>query len=59
MAKTPEEWLKQADYDYETAEAMFKTGRYIYAIFMCHLAIEKTLKGLYMKKLWWRAAKTA
>ena len=31
----------------ETAEAMFKTGRYIYTVFMCHLSIEKGLKGLY------------
>lgn len=29
---------------------MFKTGRYIYTIFMCHLSIEKALKGLSAKK---------
>ena len=23
-----QEWFKQADYDWKTAEAMFKTGRY-------------------------------
>jgi HEPN domain-containing protein len=44
------EWFKQAEYDLETAIAMFKTGRYIYAVFMCHLTIEKALKGLYGKK---------
>ncbi len=33
----------------ETAEAMFKSGRYFYAVFMCHLSIEKALKGLYFK----------
>jgi HEPN domain-containing protein len=48
--KPTEEWFKQADYDLETAEAMFKTGRYIYTVFMCHLSIEKALKGLYAKK---------
>jgi len=48
--KLPEEWLKQADYDLETAKAMFKTKRYIYTIFMCHLSIEKALKGIYTKK---------
>jgi HEPN domain-containing protein len=42
-----EEWLRQANYDMETAEAMFSSGRYIYAVFMTHLAVEKTLKGLY------------
>ncbi|MCD6471786.1 HEPN domain-containing protein [Candidatus Aerophobetes bacterium] len=49
--KSSEEWFKQADYDINTAEAMFKTERYIYAVFMCHLSIEKALKGLYAKNL--------
>ncbi len=34
--KPVKEWFIQADYDFGTAEAMFKTGRYIYAVFMCH-----------------------
>lgn len=51
MPKTPEEWLKQADYDLDTAEYMFDGGRYFYAVFMCHLSIEKALKGLYQEKL--------
>lgn len=46
-----EEWLKQADYDMGTADAMFQSGRYFYAVFMCHLSIEKSLKGLYTKVL--------
>jgi len=41
------EWLKQAEYDLETAEYLFSGGRYLYSVFMCHLAIEKALKGLY------------
>ena len=45
------EWLKQADYDMETADAMLFSGRYFYAVFMCHLSIEKALKGLYSKVL--------
>jgi HEPN domain-containing protein len=44
--KTTTEWFKQADYDFGTAEAMFRSRRYIYAVFMCHLCIEKGLKGL-------------
>jgi len=48
--KPPEEWLKQADYDLKTAESLFKTSRYLYTVFMCHLSIEKALKGLYAKK---------
>ena len=43
------EWLKQSDYDIETADAMYNSGRYFYAVFMCHLAIEKALKGYYHK----------
>jgi len=26
---------------------MFKAGRYLYVIYMCHLSVEKLLKGLY------------
>ena len=48
--KPPEEWFKQADYDLETAETLFKSGKYIYTVFICHLSIEKALKGLYAKK---------
>lgn len=51
MARTPQEWLKQADYDMDTAEYMFNGERYFYAVFMCHLSIEKALKGLYQKRL--------
>lgn len=48
--KTYNEWYFQADYDLEVAEDMFKSGRYIYSIFMCHLSLEKGLKGLYNKR---------
>ena len=40
-------WVKSSDYDIITAEHMFKTGRYIYVLFMCHLSVEKLLKALY------------
>lgn len=49
MPITTEEWYKQADYDLDTARYMFEGGRYFYAVFMCHLAIEKVLKGLFQK----------
>jgi HEPN domain-containing protein len=49
MSDKHEEWLKQADYDMDTADAMHGSGRYFYAVFMCHLSIEKALKGLYYK----------
>ena len=44
MSNKHEEWLKQADYDMDTAELMFSGGRYFYAVFMCHLSIEKALE---------------
>ena len=51
MSVKHKEWLKQADYDMDTADAMHSSGRYLYAVFMCHLSIEKALKGLYYKVL--------
>lgn len=58
MDKRTVEWLKQADYDVDTAEFMAMGGRYFYAVFMCHLAIEKALKGLYEQNLQETPAKT-
>ena len=46
MNKEIKNWLEMVNYDLETANQMFKTGRYVYVIFMCHLAIEKSLKSI-------------
>jgi len=46
-----EEWFFQSDYDLETAYHMLSSGRNIYCIFMCHLSLEKALKGLFIKRL--------
>ena len=51
MAMDPAEWLRQADYDIDTAQDMLDKERNFYAVFMCHLAVEKALKGLFWKKL--------
>ena len=45
-----EEWFFQSDYDLETAHLMLQSGRNIYCIFMCHLSLEKALKGLFIKQ---------
>jgi HEPN domain-containing protein len=45
------EWLRQSDYDMDTADYMYRGHRYFYAVFMCHLAIEKSLKALYYERL--------
>jgi len=51
MAESAEEWLRQADYDLDTAQYMLQGGRRFYAVFMAHLAVEKALKGVYQHRL--------
>jgi len=41
-------WIELSDYDLETAQAMQKTKRFLYVGFMCHQAIEKILKAMYV-----------
>jgi len=43
-----EYWIDIAQYDFKTAQAMYKTGRWLYVVFMCQQAIEKLCKGLYL-----------
>lgn len=38
-------WVRLSEYDLETARHMLTSGRYLYVIFMCHLALEKMLKA--------------
>lgn len=42
-------WLESAEYDMGVANAMFKTRKYPYALFMGHMALEKLLKALVVK----------
>ena len=42
-------WVELSDYDFETAEAMFATKRYLYVAFMCHQVIEKIFKACFSK----------
>ena len=49
MTKSVKYWLDLSDYDLATAEAMLLTKRYLYVGFMCHQAIEKILKALYVQ----------
>ncbi len=50
MQKVIQEWVEISEYDLVTAEAMFNTSRYLYVVFMCHQAIEKVLKAIYVQK---------
>lgn len=46
MDPTVKNWIATSNYDLRTAEAMLKAGRYLYVVFMCHLSVEKMLKGI-------------
>ena len=49
MSDIVQRWVQQALYDFQTARAMQQTGRYLYVLFCCQQAVEKTLKGLIAK----------
>lgn len=39
------DWLEFATYDLESAEHLFYCGKHVYALYFCHLALEKLLKA--------------
>lgn len=43
-----EYWLDIAEYDLETSRSTYKSGRYLYVVFMCQQAIEKLVKGIHI-----------
>jgi len=45
VRKDTANWIALADYDIETAHHMLAIERYLYVIFLCHLALEKLLKA--------------
>lgn len=49
--KDEKEWMFQAEYDLHAAEKNYEARLYPYAIFMCHLSIEKALKAIFVLKL--------
>ena len=44
-------WLESAEHDQETADFMFASKRYTWALFIWQLVIEKHLKARFVKKL--------
>lgn len=42
-------WSGISDYDLDTADAMFRTGRWLYVGYMCHQTIEKIFKAYWSK----------
>ncbi|MDH4027526.1 MAG: HEPN domain-containing protein [Nitrospirota bacterium] len=49
MEKDVAYWVKLSEYDIKTADAMFKSRRYLYVLFTCQQAVEKLLKALVTK----------
>lgn len=45
MRSDTKNWIALAEYDLDTARHMLFTGRYLYVVFLCHLALEKILKA--------------
>jgi HEPN domain-containing protein len=50
MEEITKKWLQRAKYDLDTADAMFKSRRYLYVAFMCQQALEKILKAMAIEK---------
>lgn len=46
MRKDTANWVQLSEYDLGTAHHMLATGRYLYVVFCCHLAMEKMLKAV-------------
>ena len=45
-----ERWVEQARYDLDTARAMLNSSRYLYVLFCCQQAVEKTIKAIIAKQ---------
>ena len=43
-------WTDVSDYDLDTADAMFRTGRWLYVGYMCHQTIEKAFKAFWCSR---------
>ena len=46
MDNISRQWTERAQYDLDSAQAMFKAGRYLYVLFCCQQAVEKMLKSV-------------
>ncbi len=41
-----QQWMDQAWYDFETAQALLDSRRFVYVVFCCQQAVEKMLKAV-------------
>lgn len=49
-AKLINYWIRSAEYDLEVSDSLYEKSRFHYSLFFGHLAIEKTLKAIFVKK---------
>lgn len=48
--KTVQYWIDISEYDLQVAKTLLDKGHYLYVGFMCHQAVEKMLKSIYVKQ---------
>jgi HEPN domain-containing protein len=48
--KTVQYWIDISEYDLQVAKTILDKGHYLYVGFMCHQAVEKMLKAIYVKQ---------
>lgn len=46
IKKIIEHWRNASANDFEVARSLFRTGKYDYCLFLCHLTLEKQLKSI-------------
>lgn len=49
MNKHVKYWINSADHDLDVAESLLENAKYDWCLFIAHLVLEKTMKGLYVK----------
>ena len=50
VEKAIDYWLNSAEYDIDVARSLFQKKKYHYSLFFGHLALEKILKAIFVKK---------
>jgi len=50
MNEVVKNWTRSSQYDIKTADALYRSKRYVYVIFMCHLSVEKALKAIVLTR---------
>jgi len=50
MKKTIDYWLEEAEEALKVADHLFEKKDYSYSLFFGHLAVEKIIKAIYVKK---------